>query len=619
MKAGKKDMKEYKAEVKIEKITSVAEEWRTKEIILLLSILLIFFALPHRPTFAQEPMLAQENTQEKSVEEKQNKKEEDKPEDKQKDEKQQKSGESKKDEKETKEKGETITTEEDELESIIKELEGEQAEPTEEEGGEEAPVEPEVVEEEPAMPYEFAEEEEVAKIISTEGYFRTRVFFYSNIPEIGPETGGALSYRSMNFIQSRLRIRPSINISPTLRIKGEVDMLDNIIWGEGITGRLPGEVICPQFSYEGNYSKCKGLPRVVSIKQLWGEVSGILALPITVRIGRQPVDFGLGIFFNDGEDLKGEGGGFKNLWGDAHYGTVRDRISIDLGFSENFSLLTGFDFLRSSRGELQENIVSPFIVPKIGGENFKFMLYGGAEYSTTRTQELYFALPYVYISPTFGLKIEVEGNVIGGRTSLYPQFGGIERYEVFAWNVAGRVKWETGLIVLSLDGGFASGDKNPTDGKIESVQMHPDYNAGFILFEDVLAELTGEIGRIVEDTAGRGGGLYATQGGVKSAWFVMPTVGLFPFELVGTYLSVLVAFSNQNDLLYNPTTGKSLFERSPKTGLLGVEIDWGLRIGTESFMFGTQLGYLIVGDALRSALPQSKNPFKATLRFTYRF
>ena len=149
--------------------------------------------------------------------------------------------------------------------------------------------------------------------------------------------------------------------------------------------------------------------------------------------------------------------------------------------------------------------------------------------------------------------------------------------------------------------------------------MHPDYNAGFILFEDVLAELTGEIGRIVEDTAGRGGGLYATQGGVKSAWFVMPTVGLFPFELVGTYLSVLVAFSNQNDLLYNPTTGKSLFERSPKTGLLGVEIDWGLRIGTESFMFGTQLGYLIVGDALRSALPQSKNPFKATLRFTYRF
>ncbi len=633
MERKKKEMKGYKTGEKIERTTTsngkigkkivkrITEKWGTKRIILALSISLslILVVLPHRPTFAVELILAQENPEEKNIEEQQVK--EGETEDKQEEKKQKEEEETKKDERETKEetKGEekATTTEEDELESIIKELEGEQAEPTEE--GEEAPVEPEVVEEEPAMPYDFAEEEEVAKIISTEGYFRTRVFFYSNIPEVGPETGGVLSYRSMNFIQSRLRIRPTINISPTLQIKGEVDMLDNIIWGEGANGKLPGEVICPQFSYEGNYSKCRGLSRVVSVKQLWGEVSGILALPITVRIGRQPVDFGLGIFFNDGEDLKGEGGGFKNLWGDTHYGTVRDRISIDLGFSENFSLLTGFDFLRSSRGELRENIVSPFIVPKIGGENFKFMVYGGAEYSTTRTQELYFALPYVYISPTFGLKIEVEGNVIGGRTSLYPQFGRIERYEVFAWNVAGRVKWETGLIVLSLDGGFASGDRDPGDGKIESVRMHPDYNAGFILFEDVLAELTGEIGRIVEDTAGKGGELYATQGGVKSAWFVMPTVGLFPFELVGTYLSVLVAFSNQNDLLYNPATGKSLFERSPKTGLLGVEIDWGLRIGTESFMFGTQLGYLIIGDALRSSLPQSKNPFKATLRFTYRF
>jgi hypothetical protein len=98
----------------------------------------------------------------------------------------------------------------------------------------------------------------------------------------------------------------------------------------------------------------------------------------------------------------------------------------------------------------------------------------------------------------------------------------------------------------------------------------------------------------------------------------MPTFGLFPFEAVGTYLSVLLAFSNQNTLI-DPISGNPLFGREAKKGLLGVEIDWGVRIGTENFEFGTQLGYLILGRALLDALPEKKNTFKAQLRFTYLF
>jgi hypothetical protein len=489
----------------------------------------------------------------------------------------------------------------------------------EEEGEEEGEEEIEtIIEEEPSLPYEFAREEEKPELLTLKGYFRSRFFFYSGIPEVKvkkhEDQNLELKYKNPFYIQSRLRLDPHFNISPTLRLVGQVDVFDDIVWGEGVSGFTPGEILCENYNEGNNFAECKGIPRIFAVKRFWGEIDSILTLPLSVSIGRQPVHYGLGIFFNDGN-------WFRNLWGDAHFGSTRDRLKLGVKVSDSFKVDTGFDFLLSELGETRENLVNPFLVPSFVSDKFSASLYGGAVYSSSKQTEYYFLLPYISLTPWTGFSFEAEANIISGNIGkdLIPILDSFRRYSIFALNFAGRIKYETGLLKLMLDGGWASGDDNPKDNKIKSWTFHPDYNAGFILFEDIIARYTGQgIAARIDNIFKKGGEFFGTKGGVSGAWFLMPTFGLFPFEAVGTYLSVLLAFSNQNTLI-DPISGNPLFGREAKKGLLGVEIDWGVRIGTENFEFGTQLGYLILGRALRDALPEKKNTFKAQLRFTYLF
>jgi hypothetical protein len=86
----------------------------------------------------------------------------------------------------------------------------------EEEGEEEIET---IIEEEPSLPYEFAREEEKPELLTLKGYFRSRFFFYSGIPEVKvkkhEDQNLDLKYKNPFYIQSRLRLDPYFNISPT--------------------------------------------------------------------------------------------------------------------------------------------------------------------------------------------------------------------------------------------------------------------------------------------------------------------------------------------------------------------------------------------------------------------
>jgi hypothetical protein len=88
-----------------------------------------------------------------------------------------------------------------------------------------------IIDEEPSLPYGFAQEEEKPELLTLKGYFRSRFFFYSGIPEV---QNLELKYKNPFYVQSRLRLDPYFNISPTLRLIGQVDIFDDIVWGEGV-------------------------------------------------------------------------------------------------------------------------------------------------------------------------------------------------------------------------------------------------------------------------------------------------------------------------------------------------------------------------------------------------
>jgi len=461
---------------------------------------------------------------------------------------------------------------------------------------------------EPSLPYGFAEEEEERiEMLSLKGYFRTRIFLYSGLPQ--PENR-SVRYIRPDFFQSRFRLEPTVNMSPSIRVSSQVDILDDIIWGAGLSGfSVSGEKICDKYNNGQNFEICDGQQRSIAVKRLWGEIDSVLSIPVKVKLGRQPVDFGLGAHLNDGN-------GFKNLWDDAHLGTTKDRISLSFPVSDLLDFNIGID-TQISEIISSGNLIDYFLVPRFKTSKISFQVYANAQRSPKT--ELYFFLPYISWLPSYNSSIEIEGGIFTGNIDYIPNFGNFSRYKVFAWNIAGRAKFETGLIRLILDAGYSSGDENPGDKTIKSIPMHPDYNIGFILYEDVVARYTGNIARELENSSGTKADFFASKGGVFGSYYIMPTIGFFPFESIGAYISNLWAFSNSLFFI-DPRSGQQFFGRDAKKGLLGTEIDFGLRVGTENIEFGTEIGYLILGKSLRSSIPQgAKNTFKTQFRFTWMF
>jgi hypothetical protein len=86
-----------------------------------------------------------------------------------------------------------------------------------------------------------------------------------------------------------------------------------------------------------------------------------------------------------------------------------------------------------------------------------------------------------------------------------------------------RAGWGNDTVKALFETGYASGDGNVADEAFTGRPLHPDYNVGLILYEEVLARATATLWT---DTAQ---GLWS-QGGVYNSRYIMPTVHIYPFS-----------------------------------------------------------------------------------------
>lgn len=126
------------------------------------------------------------------------------------------------------------------------------------------------------------------------GWWRTRYFFEDGIP-LNPATGNNLD---TEFLDYRLALYPTLHVTDTVKIKGRVDILDNVIWGNNendpsiLTGLSKGT---------SNLDRALNPVEDVKISQLYGEIRTPVGL---LRMGRQPSNWGLGILANGGDRLE---------------------------------------------------------------------------------------------------------------------------------------------------------------------------------------------------------------------------------------------------------------------------------------------------------------------------
>ena len=127
----------------------------------------------------------------------------------------------------------------------------------------------------------------------------------STSPPAGTQTSGNM----------RLRVDPTFNVSEQVRIKAEIDFLDNVVLGSTPYG--------PQYVQYGILSPGQIPPiaganwwtGAVQVKRAWGEVQTPVGL---LSFGRMPASWGAGIYYNAGGGL------------DQDYGDNVDRIQFTI-------------------------------------------------------------------------------------------------------------------------------------------------------------------------------------------------------------------------------------------------------------------------------------------------
>jgi hypothetical protein len=178
---------------------------------------------------------------------------------------------------------------------------------------------------------------------ASEGYFRTRTVYLTNLAaapgQFGgshPETGETLSplpeIRNTSYISSRLRVMPTLSFENLASLKFQIDALDDVLWGDN-----NGIASAPLLATETSNQNFLGgeVEDSVQIPRAWIEFQVPVGL---MRVGRQPSHWGLGLLANGGgtgnwdltapetEQRKHMDYFFDNDFGDKHFGSTADRI-----------------------------------------------------------------------------------------------------------------------------------------------------------------------------------------------------------------------------------------------------------------------------------------------------
>lgn len=185
-----------------------------------------------------------------------------------------------------------------------------------------------------------------------------------------------------------------------------------------------------------------------------------------------------------------------------------------------------------------------------------------------------------------------------------------------------KMSFRYGRAQVYLDSGFASGDENPNDDKLENFRFDRDYKVGLILFDEVHAWQSARSAFRAADpdllgVPPEGVALAPTGGAITSAWYLFPRFRYGVRDWLDVYGGPLFAFSTArltdpfNARVGGGTAINYLGGRPGKT--LGTELDVGVQarwkpIEMLLLTFTFEGGLLLPGNAFRMENGEAMGP-----------
>ncbi len=201
-----------------------------------------------------------------------------------------------------------------------------------------------------------------------------------------------------------------------------------------------------------------------------------------------------------------------------------------------------------------------------------------------------------------GIYFEAEGLHIRGKSSAialpgaYDPYGDLENplyKETNIWGYVGKAGYKTALFDAIFETGYASGDDNVADVNFTGRPLHPDYNVGLLLYEEIFARVTQETWTESAD------GLWS-RGGVYNSRYIYPHVVYRPMEnwdLIGAYLMAWPDKPDGSRVLCADFDDVECAETRATALELGYEINLAIKHRFHNHMnFSTEYAYAKTSD-----------------------
>jgi hypothetical protein len=386
-------------------------------------------------------------------------------------------------------------------------------------------------------------------------------------------------------LQTRVRVTPEIHLGG-FGLVGEADTVTGAIIGLPPESLVGDRVPVPAF-------------HVLELRKLYLEYkwqSGVF------RVGQQTSQWGLGLLANDGAHDP-EAGDF----GQQHFGNLTYRallaarpffgrggawrgvetvLAADLIVRDNFGEYVRGD--RAFQGVLalrfakdKDNNVGVYAVYR--NQRNVLATDGG---KATDAIVVDFAGSWEFVKRRhrhFKVAWELVG-ITGTTTQARNEVSDL--LKVAQLGFALKSQYRVGRTTIYLDGGYASGDQNPADDRIENFRFDRDYKVGLILFDQVMAYQSARGGVRASDPSltgvpPEGADLLGTAGSITGAWYLFPRIKLAMTDWLDAFGGPLFAFSTAR--LTDPfntriSGGTAVNPLGGRPGMyLGTEIDLGVQ------------------------------------------
>ena len=337
----------------------------------------------------------------------------------------------------------------------------------------------------------------------------------------------------------------------------------------------------------------------------------------TLRVGRMPMHWGMGLVMHDGEEV-------DTPFDDARGGDIVNGIAINLtpmllfgpsrmAYAAHITL--GGDIVEEDE---QTRRIDGDLAWRIWGSvTWKEPWLTGGIYVASRhlerdtletRQDTVLDTSWQYRHPIgedLMLAVEGEFAFITGHHAKAPIPGGIdERTQIMQLGAAARLSLEDTTLgsMYALEVGYASGDGDPDDDADTAFHFDPARRVGMIVFDEVLSRMSARAyhrARLSTSDAPD-----PSNGAISNALYIAPTLawsaldGVFDLHAGGV---IALAPSPLNTPAGDDVTQTS--DSTSAAGVLGYELNTAARVVVElgelmTFSLGTQYGFFVASSKL---------------------